>query len=731
MSEREELLEVFKGEVSEQLDGLDDALSLPPARWNTDELFHLAHNVKGAGRVIGAYGFAEVAHQLEELFSAVRRGAEATQSVGDAAREGLALLRRCLEDFEEGIDPGDTRGYGARVADALGLASPGVASSELSSARGTGEAPGEPDLREEPAPEAAGPALGEQAAAPRMQPSSGEDRPASPTHSSTVRVGVDKLQALTGLGSELITSSHRTELRREQAGHLLGNLGELRRRHPELHHSDAFRAVIQASKRLVRELQKDGLTHNRLSEQLRDAIHELRMVQIDTVRGLLVRAVRSASAATGRQVEFRSEGGSTQVDRAILERLRDPLVHLVRNAVAHGIEAPGDRLAAGKLDRGRVTFSARSAGSWVEIVVEDDGRGVDLERVRDRASSLGLLDAEKAASASADELLDLVFRPGFSTAEQVSELAGRGFGMDIVRTNLAEIGGSAYLTSIPGRGTCVRLRAPLTRLTIRALVVSAAGQLMAFPMIGLQRTVAVRRVDVKTVDAVQVIPVDDTLVPVSHVARALGLEGPAPDESIAVVLAEGDRLRAFLVDQVIGEKEITVQALPWNLQHMPGISGASGTESGEVLLVLNGHDLVVAPGVGLSATRVEDGRGTRQYRILVVDDSVTSRTLEKNILSSAGYDVLMAVNGHEALQLLRDHHVDLVVTDVDMPLLDGIGLTRTIRSTDGLEELPVILVTSLGSDDDKQQGADAGADAHIVKGAFDQDELLGAVSRLL
>lgn len=701
MSDREELLEVFKGEVSDQLDALDDMVSLASQRWNVDELFHLAHNVKGAGRMIGARGVAEVAHQLEELFSAARRGAKVDPAMVSAVRDGLALLRTCLDHFGSGADP-EIGDYRDRVARALARSKPPRRAPDASA----------PETAEErvPPPERQAPAPG----------------------ASTVRIGIEKLQALTGLGTEALATAHRTELRRALAARLFGMLGDLRRKHPELRRSRAFQDALQASRELVTGLHQDSIGSSRLSEQFHDAIHQLRMVQIDTVRGLLVRAVRDAAGTAEREVELRTQGGDTEVDRAILDQLRDPLVHLVRNAVAHGIEAPDARRAAGKPTCGVVTLAARSAGSWVEIVVEDDGRGVDLERLRRKAVSQGLVDAKDAAALGVDGLLDLVFQPGLSTADQVSELAGRGFGMDIVRTNLAEIGGTVSISSFPGRGTQVRLRAPLTLLTIRALVVMAAGQPMAFPMMGLQRTVAVRRSDIRTVDAVEVISADDTLVPVSHVARLLGLGAAAQEEGPAVILAEGNRQRALLVDEIVGERELTIQALPWNLSHVPGIAGASATESGDVLLVLNAHELVVARSTpARDIARPQSDGARRQFRILVVDDSVTSRTLEKNILSSAGYDVLTAVNGQQALQMLRDHPVDLVVTDVDMPLMNGIELTRAIRGTQGHQDLPVILVTSLGSDQDKQRGADAGADAYIVKGAFDQDELLNAVSRLL
>jgi two-component system, chemotaxis family, sensor kinase CheA len=719
MNDNDELIEVFKGEVGQQLEELDERLALPHPKWDLDHLFHLAHNIKGAGRMIGAGSFAELAHALEDIFSELRSGGGSSDVLSALAREGASLLQAGFDRIgaETGEEPSD---FPDRVR--VGLA----------------QAPGAPP----PAP-GSGPAAAPEGEEPIAMPEvPGPARRAAPNHApapgsgggapATLRIGVDKLQSMMGLGTELVTSAHRAELRRSVAMQLLGHMSDLRRHHPQAAHSDLFQSALRLTKELLRDLAQDAVRSHQLSEQLQDAMRQLRMVRVDTVRGLLSRAVRSAAQATGHDVAFHTEGGSTEIDRVILDRLRDPLVHLVRNAVAHGVESREERLAAGKEAAGRVTFAARSAGSWIEIIIEDDGRGVDVESVRAHAIRQGVLDSKSVAAMGPEEVLELLFTPGFSTASTVSELAGRGFGMDIVRTNLSELGGSVSLTSQPGHGVRVRLRAPLTRLTIRGLVVTAAGQPMAFPMMGVHRTIAVHRNDVRTVDAVEVIPVDDCLVPISHVGTCLGLGGSVADPSPAVVLAEGHRQRAFLVDEIIGEREFTIQALPWNLEHVMGVAGAAVTERGNVMLVLNSHELLGTRGHGtLSMSVSEGGRDARQHRVLVVDDSVTSRTLEKNILASAGYDVVLAVNGQAALDLLRETEVDLVVTDVDMPLMSGIELTRAIRATKELEDLPVILVTSLAGEQDRQRGADAGADAYIVKGVFDQDELLRAVARLL
>lgn len=702
MTHDDELLQVFREEVRAQLEELDGILGGPAAGWDLSRAFHLAHNVKGAGRMIGASAFAETAHAVEDLFGELRGRARVTRPLVSLARDGLALLHTCFEELERGAQP-DVSVYTSRVRRAL--------------LRGGGSQPEraerEPDAAADPPPDP------HADAAPRGG-------------NATMRIGVERLQVVMELGAEVMTGVQRAERRRALAVQLFSTLRALRQRSPALAQDELVRSALSNARDLARELDLDRVRSQQLSERLQGAIRQLRMVRVDTLRGALSRAVQSAAAVAGGAIELRVEGAETELDRAILERLRDPLLHLVRNAVAHGIEDVAARAALGKPPTGAVTLRARTAGPWVEIDIEDDGRGIDPEAVRARAVRDGFMSEMEARSAGAQELLELLFRPGFTTSGAVSELAGRGFGMDIVRTNLSEMGGHVTISSELGRGTRVRMRAPLTLLTIRALGVRAAGQLFAIPMIGIDGALSLRRQSVRVVDAVEVVSVGGALLPVSLLSALLGLGlGDAWETSPAVIVGSGHRRRVLVVDEVVGERELTIQALPWNLRHVAGVAGAAVGDSEEVVLVLDVHELSSGSASSSAGVAAAPTREFRQHRILVVDDSVTSRTLEKNILSSAGYEVLMAVDGRAALELLADVDVDLVITDVDMPTMNGIELTRAIRSNQALAQLPVVLVTSLGADEDRQRGADAGADAYIVKGTFDQDELLRAVARLL
>ncbi|MBX3246897.1 MAG: response regulator [Myxococcales bacterium] len=697
MTVDDELLEVFREEVGAQLDALSVILAQAPSRWDLDRAFHLAHNAKGAGRMVGAQAFAAVAHALEDVLGELRAGARATRSTVALARRGVALAHECFVRIGGEQSP-DVEDYVERVGAALGRP-PGVLEVVAEEPR---------DVAEEPR---------DVAEAPRAE-------------STTVRISVDRLGVLMGLGAELMTGAERSDARRALAKRVTGDLGELRRQRPEVAREPRFVRALDGARTLLRELERDRTRSQQLSDRLQDGIRQLRMVRVDTLRFVLGRAIDAASMATGRSAMLEIDGGQTEIDRAILERLRDPLLHLVRNAVAHGLEPAEERRARGKAERGTIRLTARGEGAFVELEVGDDGRGVDVEAVRAKLVREGLASAE-ATAREPEQLFEALFRPGFSTVASVSELAGRGFGMDIVRTNLREVGGSVVLESEPGLGTRVRLRAPLTLLTTRVLMVSSGGQTFALPMIGVDLALFVSREDVRLVDGEEVVPVGDALVPLVPLAAVLGLDAVERGERRpAVVVVAGHHRRALWVDEVVGEREITIQARPWNLERVPCVASVALTESEEVVIVLDVDELATSVTRGASVATSREATA-HQRRVLVVDDSITSRTLVKNILSSAGYEVATATDGEAALRLLRELEVDLVVSDVDMPKMTGIELTRAIRASPSLERLPVILVTSLGSEEDRQRGADAGADAYVVKGAFDQDELLTGVARLL
>jgi two-component system chemotaxis sensor kinase CheA len=498
---------------------------------------------------------------------------------------------------------------------------------------------------------------------------------------------------------------------------------------------------------LVARLHDDSLALRLVTRAIEDEVMAVRLLPLSSIFAPLERLVRDLARDTGKEVELTLEGGEAEIDRRILDGLRDPLMHMLRNAVDHGIEPAAARQAQGKPRNGNITLTATARGSAIDIILEDDGAGMDPAALRAAAVSKGLLSEEQAAALSSAEALDLIFRPGFSTREKVSETSGRGVGMDVVRENMQNLGGHITAHSVPGRGTRFVLQVPLTLATRRVILLEVDGQIFALSSLAVEHAARVQMTQTVMVEGSRAVPMGGTLVPILELADLL--ERPRPDGQPArmaqdplwrpfLVVHQGDRRLALLVDQLIGEQEIVVKSLSWPLQTVRNVSGAAVLGSGRMVIILNPSDLL-RTGLRLiggrsahAATPSPDSReAPRKPRLLVVEDSLTTRALEMSILEAAGYEVVSAANGVEALQLLRGQGIDLVVSDVEMPLLDGFALTTEVRRDEKLRHIPVILVTSLETQEYRERGAMAGADAYVLKSQFHQGLLLDTVARLI
>jgi two-component system chemotaxis sensor kinase CheA len=414
--------------------------------------------------------------------------------------------------------------------------------------------------------------------------------------------------------------------------------------------------------------------------------------------------------------------------------VNDPLLHLVRNAVDHGLERPAERVAAGKAPQGFVEVSAEAAGGEVRVVVSDDGRGMDPRRLRERAVRLGLLDAAAAALMSDSEALELIFTPGFSTAETVTEISGRGVGMDVARSNIAELGGQVRVESQLGAGTRIVLTLPLTLVTTRVLLVRSGGGNFALPASSCQGTTWVRRAELRSLEGQPTIVREGRTMAVVALSDLLGLESPWPltaaERAPAVVAGSAKRPIALLLDALLDEREAVVKPLGTILARQRSYGGAVQLGDGSLVLLLN--PLLLNQGGRLASAPAAPTRSPRgRRRLLVVDDSFTTRELIRSILQSAGYEVAAAVDGADGLEKLRGAAADLVVSDVEMPRLDGFQLAAAIRDGQAGREVPVVLITSLASDEHRRRGLEAGASAYIVKSQFNQESLLDVVRQLL
>ena len=460
----------------------------------------------------------------------------------------------------------------------------------------------------------------------------------------------------------------------------------------------------------------------------------VRMVPLAHLAGRLQRTVRQTAAAVGKSARLTVEGETTDFDKTVLEEMSEPLLHILRNAVDHGIEPAGERAAAGKPAAGTVTVRAHAEGTQVVVRVSDDGRGIDLDAVRATAAAKGFLTADEAAAAGTAALHDLLFRPGFSTAPAVSEISGRGVGLDAVKVLVGRLKGTVGVGSEPGRGTTFTIRLPLTLAVLRALMVRAGGQTFAVP---LGAVVRILRLDPEYSGAIEgrdVVRIDGDTLPRVSLAGRLNLRGGAdapPERPPVVVVSAGDRKYAVVVDEILGGREVVLKSLGTHVRRAPGIAGATLMGDGSVVLVLDPADLFLAPAAAPRAGRpaaAAPAAARHELLVLVVDDSPSVRRIVTGQLREAGIGAVTAKDGRDALDVLHrsDRRPDVVLLDVEMPRMDGYELLSTLRANPSYRDLPAVMLTSRSGDKHRRKAMDLGAAAYLVK-PFQPAALLRAV----
>ena len=494
-----------------------------------------------------------------------------------------------------------------------------------------------------------------------------------------------------------------------------------------------FAAEVKSAERNSRALA--GMVNNLL-----DDMKKVLMFPFSSLLEILPKVVRDLSRENGKKIELSVSGEEIEFDRRILEDMKDPLVHLVRNCIDHGIESPAERKAKGKPELGTIRVAVSPMDDKVELIVADDGCGISLEGIRSALLKLGTLPGSRLAELGDRELLGHIFQSGVSTSPIITEISGRGLGLAIVREKVEKLGGTVSVETMPDAGTTFRIILPLTVATFRGILVRLGEYLFILPAMYVARVLRVKPEEIKSVENRETISLDGA--PVSLASLATVLDLPLTGEKAAellpaVLLAAADSRIAFLVDEVIGEQEVLLKGLGRQLSRVRNVAGATVLGNGRVSPILNVTDLLksavrIAASSPLRSGDSETGKSAERIRsVLVVEDSITTRTLLKNILETAGYEVATAVDGIDAFTRLKTGAFDIVVSDVDMPRMNGFDLTAKIRADKELEELPVVLVTALASREDRERGIDSGADAYIVKSSFDQSNLLDVMKKLI
>jgi two-component system chemotaxis sensor kinase CheA len=746
------LLSTFLEELAENVGLLNrDLLALEKAEGKQERaeclkgLFRVAHSLKGAARSASLGPIEQFCHSLESILARVQAGGELTRDV-------LALLFSAADALEE---------VGMRLREQQDLTGSPLVEMLPRLAALCEEATAPAD--ESAAPVAPPSHSTDKKPVSVERPPAVVDRPMVPLgeQGGSVRVPAEKLNAFLGRSGALLVARRRVQSRVDDLAALHDDVSRWRnewepagRTLPALLQNATRSAPRRWPTWLIKTLEEVGDRVGSLEERLdwlertladdvralkesatalEDEVRRVRMLPFADACAGLDRMVRDLAQAAGKEVELVVEGSDVELDRSVLDGLRDPLRHLVRNAVDHGAESPAERRAAGKSATARVRVAAVLRGAQVEVTVADDGRGLDVDALRRQLHKRGL-----PVPADDRELSRTVFLPGLSTSRLITDVSGRGVGLDVVKSRVEALHGAINLNFTPGGGTRFALALPLTLTTLRALLVTANGQTFAFADTVVQRLVRVDSLDVRCIEGREMLTLGGPPMPVVSLAEILGLPGGAPRKEgkrLVVVIAAGEGRMAFVVDELLTEQEIVVKGLGSRIRRLRHVSGATLLPNGAVALVLNAANLIrtalatKSPGSFLTPA-VSVGK-SRRRRLLVVDDSVTTRTLEKSILEAAGYEVTVAADGSAAWQLLQERSFDLLVSDVEMPRMDGFALTEAVRGSRKLSELPVVLVTARATPEDQARGLTAGANAYLLKCSFDQTNLLETITQLL
>ena len=756
-----ELIHTFRAEAAEHLQSLNMALLALEVRPEetqrqrlVKEAFRVAHSLKGAARAVGFDQVEKLAHGMENVLQHAR---DAQQYLEPAACD---MLYEALDAVQHILD-GQTPAMEALLERLQGV-------SELPEGPRLAP-PAGPSMAVQPAPrtltqtarvvissvEVAAVAAESSTPAPRTATMTLEEAAVSARASGeeSIRVTISKLDALMAQVGELLVSRMNAEQRSAEIQALRGHLEAWPRLWREIstllpllegsagqqladrlsRYQQQFASANSDIARFDQRLHHDTLRLGVIASQLQESVRHVRMVPFETLVPLLQRTVRDAAHREYKQAALVVEGGAIELDKKVLETIKDPLIHLVGNAVSHGIETPEVRAATGKPPEGRIALVLQQRGAEVRISVRDDGGGFDLHRLRQASAQHAGFVLDEYASTS--EIIEIAFQPGVSTAGNVTSLSGRGIGLDIVRQRVESLQGRIEVESTPGEGTTIDLLVPVSLTITRALLVQAGAERYMLPLLSVEKIVRVQ--ERFTVQGQEMLRLDERTLPLLPLAGLLERPSAAGRASagLAVIMAVAEQRIALQVDDVLTEQELAVKPLGWPLLRVRNVAGAALLADGTPVIVLNAADLLRAARAARRSAQPAAPRpaqtGRRTAHLLVVDDSITTRTLEKSILESAGYTVSTAADGEQALLRLKEAPIDLVVSDVEMPNMDGIALTRALRAQEATRDLPLILVTALETREDRERGMLAGANAYIVKRGFDQAELLRTVEKLV
>jgi len=744
------LLAIFKVEADEHLKNITSGLielekDIDPkvTAEIIETVLREAHSLKGAARAVNLTDIETICQSLENVFSAVKhREIHPDPFMFDTLHQAVDILNELNPSF-----PNEAVADKDEITKII----------EKITKIGTGQAGPLRDLIETPAIPADEPA-----------------RRQKPLSADTIRISVERMNTLLRQSEEMLSVKLMAHQQLEDICDLFQLFGIWQKQWSKVYPKICeFRRRYERDDKQGKKIKKDDiqiyrvlgfgdLTHDHMKvlesklielrraadhhrystelmvDNLLEEMKKVLMLPFSTLFEAFPKFVRDLSRDQGKDVELVINGEALEIDRRILEEMRVVFTHLLRNAIDHGIEKHEVRLRNNKSPRGKIKIMlSRMDGNKVEILLSDDGNGMDMQALKDISIKRGIISSEDAATLSDQDMSAIVFQSGVSTSPIITDISGRGLGLAIVREKIENLGGQITLETQRHIGTSFRITLPLTLITFRGLLVNVAEREFIIPSTNVKRVVRIKRDEIKTVENKDTLSLNGVAIPLLRLADILeltGKNGVLPVMTVLVLESQGKQI-GFVVSEVLNEQEVLIKSLNQPLSRVRNIAGATILGSGRVAPVLNVSDLMksamTAAGYSPKIGRSEAKEKVIRKSILVVEDSITSRMLLKNILETSGYLVATAVDGIDAMTLLKTEKFDIVVSDVDMPRMNGFDLTAKIRGDKKMAELPVVLVTALESREDKERGIDVGANAYIVKSSFDQSNLLEVIRRLI
>ena len=707
----QELVQDFLVETNEIIDNLDhDLVELEGRQDDLDllnKIFRGAHTMKGSSSFLGFTKLSGVTHHAEEILNKLRKGEiRVNRGIMDVLLEFVDVTKKVVQDIENGADTTDIEG----VIKKLQLANSGEAIPAASPAAKPAA------KKEEPAPAAPVAAPTPAPAAPKNQGGGGAAQAAKapvPTE-QTIRVDVSRLDDLMNIMGELVLSRNR----------LAQLASELEKK---FENEYLMEQLMEATSQI------GGNT-----TELQLAIMKTRMIPIGKVFNKFPRMVRDISRDQGKEIELIISGEETELDKSVVEEIGDPLIHMIRNSCDHGIEKPEVRRARGKPEKGEVHLSAYHEGNHIVIEIKDDGAGMDPEILKRKAVEKRVITAEEAASLDKNQAYALIFRPGFSTAEKVTSISGRGVGMDVVRTNVEKLNGIITIESEVGKGSTFYLKLPLTLAIVQALLVEVASETFAIPLVSVVETVRISSNEIHSFEGREVLKLRDRVLSLVRLNEVFDLEEDPKKDLYVVVVALAEKQLGFMVDKLVGQEEIVIKSLGEYLGGNPGVAGATITGNGRVRLIIDVAGIMelaqnmprrMRKKTAAVSGSKPAGKKSNTVKVLVCDDSLTDRKIAKKMLESSGWiEVTEVPAAKDVVSVLEKGDFSLLISDIMMPDMDGFRLARSIREK-GIN-VPIIAVSARTEPSDRKKISASGINAFVLK-PLNQQVIMDKVDELV